>query len=202
MYKNSVKIFFDFTASFIGLIILSPILIIISICLCISNKGNPFFFQKRPGKNGRIFEIIKFRTMNNRRDLNGNLLRDADRLTDFGSFVRRTSLDEMPQLINVLRGEMSIVGPRPLLPKYLHLYNQCQKRRNEVKPGITGWAQINGRNTISWDQKFTLDTWYVDHQDFLLDFKILLTTVKKVFISEGITQKGHVTSDEFEGNKR
>lgn len=202
MYRNSVKLFFDFTASLIGLLVLSPLFLLITIALFFTNRGNPFFFQKRPGKNGRIFEIVKFKTMNDKRDLSGNLLLDEDRLTDIGSFVRKTSLDEMPQLINVLKGEMSIVGPRPLLPKYLHLYNETQKRRNEVKPGITGWAQINGRNAISWEQKFTFDTWYVDHQNFLLDFKILLTTVKKVFVSEGITQKGHVTSEEFEGNIR
>ena len=138
--------------------------------------------------------------MNDRKNSNGDLLPDSERLTEIGAFVRKTSLDEIPQLINVLKGEMSLIGPRPLLPEYLKLYNDVQRRRNEVKPGITGWAQVNGRNTISWEQKFEYDVWYVDHLSFLLDVKILLMTVKKVFVSEGITQEGHVTSEEFKGN--
>ncbi len=200
MYRNQIKRFFDFIASFLGLALLSPLFIIVTVGLYFANQGKPFFFQKRPGKNGKIFSIIKFKTMNDKKDSYGNLLSDELRLTEIGSFVRKTSLDEIPQLINVLKGEMSLIGPRPLLPEYLHLYNDFQRRRNEVHPGISGWAQVNGRNTISWEQKFKYDVWYVDHQSFLLDLKILLMTVKKVFVSEGITQEGHVTSEEFKGN--
>ena len=200
MYKTAHKTFFDFIASFLGLLLLSPVFVIVTIGLFFSNQGKPFFFQNRPGKNGKIFKIIKFKTMNDRKNSNGDLLPDSERLTEIGAFVRKTSLDEIPQLINVLKGEMSLIGPRPLLPEYLKLYNDVQRRRNEVKPGITGWAQVNGRNTISWEQKFEYDVWYVDHLSFLLDVKILLMTVKKVFVSEGITQEGHVTSEEFKGN--
>ena len=200
MYKTALKTFFDFIASFLGLLLLSPVFVIVTIGLFFSNQGKPFFFQNRPGKNGKIFKIIKFKTMNDRKNSNGDLLPDSERLTEIGAFVRKTSLDEIPQLINVLKGEMSLIGPRPLLPEYLKLYNDVQRRRNEVNPGITGWAQVNGRNTISWEQKFEYDVWYVDHLSFLLDVKILLMTVKKVFVSEGITQEGHVTSEEFKGN--
>lgn len=200
MYKTALKTFFDFIASFLGLLLLSPVFVIVTIGLFFSNQGKPFFFQNRPGKNGKIFKIIKFKTMNDRKNSNGDLLPDSERLTEIGAFVRKTSLDEIPQLINVLKGEMSLIGPRPLLPEYLKLYNDVQRRRNEVKPGITGWAQVNGRNTISWERKFEYDVWYVDHLSFLLDVKILLMTVKKVFVSEGITQEGHVTSEEFKGN--
>lgn len=200
MYRNIIKRFFDFFSSLLGLLLLSPLLLIVAICLYFANDGKPFFFQKRPGKNGVMFKIIKFKTMNDKKDPSGNLLSDAQRLTKIGAFVRKTSLDEIPQLINVLKGEMSLIGPRPLLPEYLNLYNDFQRRRNEVRPGISGWAQVNGRNTISWEQKFKYDVWYVDHQSFLLDLKILLMTVKKVFVSEGITQEGHVTSEEFKGN--
>ena len=200
MYKTALKTFFDFIASFLGLLLLSPVFVIVTIGLFFSNQGKPFFFQNRPGKNGKIFKIIKFKTMNDRKNSNGDLLPDSERLTEIGAFIRNTSLDEIPQLINVLKGEMSLIGPRPLLPEYLKLYNDVQRRRNEVKPGITGWAQVNGRNTISWEQKFEYDVWYVDHLSFLLDVKILLMTVKKVFVSEGITQEGHVTSEEFKGN--
>lgn len=200
MYKNIVKRLFDFSASILGILLLSPLLFLVTIGLFFVNQGKPFFFQKRPGKNGKIFSIVKFKTMNDRKDQQGHLLPDAERLTKIGSFVRKTSLDEIPQLINVIKGEMSLIGPRPLLPEYLNLYNDFQVRRNEVKPGITGWAQVNGRNTISWEQKFEYDVWYVDHVTFFLDIKILLMTVKKVFMSEGITQSGHVTSDEFKGN--
>ena len=200
MYKTLFKRILDFIASFIGLLVLSPVFIIITIGLFFANQGKPFFFQKRPGKNGKIFNIIKFKTMNDKRDPSGKLLSDELRLTKIGAFVRKTSLDEIPQLINVLKGEMSLIGPRPLLPEYLNLYNDFQRRRNDVKPGITGWAQVNGRNTISWEQKFEYDVWYVDHLNFLLDIKILLLTVKKVFLSEGITQDGHVSSEEFKGN--
>lgn len=200
MYRNFLKRLFDLTASVIGLIILSPVFLVVTGALFIGNQGKPFFFQKRPGINGRIFRIIKFKTMNDRTDSQGNLLSDAERLTPAGAFVRKTSLDEIPQLINVIRGEMSLIGPRPLLPEYLNLYNDFQRRRNEVRPGITGWAQVNGRNAISWEKKFEYDVWYVDHISFALDVKILLLTVKKVFVSEGITQEGHVTSEEFKGN--
>ena len=160
---------------------------------------NLFFYQLRPGKGERIFKIIKFKTMNDRRDANGELLPDAERLTKIGAFVRKTSLDEIPQLLNVLKGDMSVIGPRPLLPQYLPLYNETQKRRHEVKPGITGWAQVNGRNAISWERKFELDVWYVDHLSFVLDLKILLLTVKKVFIREGISQEGQATMEAFRG---
>lgn len=200
MYKTLFKRILDFIASFIGLLVLSPVFVIVTIGLFFANQGNPFFFQRRPGKNGKIFKIIKFKTMNDKRDSSGKLLSDELRLTKIGAFVRKTSLDEIPQLINVLKGEMSLIGPRPLLPEYLNLYNDFQRRRNDVKPGITGWAQVNGRNTISWEQKFEYDVWYVDHLNFLLDIKILLLTVKKVFLSEGITQDGHVSSEEFKGN--
>lgn len=200
MYRTVIKRFFDFSSSLLGLIILSPLLLVATISLYFANQGKPFFFQKRPGKNGIMFKIIKFKTMNDKKDPSGNLLSDAQRLTKIGALVRKTSLDEIPQLINVLKGEMSLIGPRPLLPEYLNLYNDFQRRRNEVRPGISGWAQVNGRNTISWEQKFKYDVWYVDHQSFLLDLKILFMTVKKVFVSEGISQEGHVTSEEFKGN--
>lgn len=200
MYRFFFKRIIDFTCSFLGLIFLSPVFLIVTIGLYFANEGKPFFFQKRPGKLGEIFEIIKFKTMNDRKDSNGNLLPDSERLTKIGAIVRKTSLDEIPQLINVIKGEMSLIGPRPLLPEYLELYNERQWRRNEVKPGITGWAQVNGRNTISWEQKFEYDVWYVDRYSFMLDMKILFMTMKKVFISEGITQQGHVTSEEFKGN--
>lgn len=200
MYRVFVKNTLDFLASFVSLIFLSPIFFLVTVGLFFANKGKPFFFQRRPGKDGKIFKIIKFKTMTDRKDSQGKLLPDADRLTKIGAFVRKTSLDEIPQLINVLKGEMSLIGPRPLLPEYLSLYDDTQRRRNEVRPGITGWAQVNGRNTISWEKKFEYDVYYVDHLSFLMDFKILLMTVKKVFISEGITQEGHVTSEEFKGN--
>jgi len=171
-----------------------------TIALAIANNGKPFFFQKRPGKNERIFSIIKFKTMNDKKDAQGNLLSDAERLTGVGKFVRKTSLDEIPQLINVLKGDMSLIGPRPLLPEYLPLYNQEQKRRHQVKPGITGWAQVNGRNAISWEDKFRLDVEYVNQQSLILDIKILFLTIKKVFFSEGINQEGQATATKFEGN--
>lgn len=200
MYKSILKPTFDFLVAFFGLLVLSPIFILTTIALAISNNGKPFFFQKRPGKNERIFSIIKFKTMNDKKDTKGNLLSDAERLTGVGKFVRKTSLDEIPQLINVLKGDMSLVGPRPLLPEYLSLYNQEQKRRHEVKPGITGWAQVNGRNAISWEDKFRLDVAYVNQQSLILDIKILFLTIKKVFVSEGINQAGQATATKFEGN--
>lgn len=201
MYRTVLKPLMDFTAALLALLVLSPVLLAVTAGLYFANSGKPFFFQLRPGKNGRLFKIIKFKTMNDRRDAQGNLLPDADRLTPIGAVVRKTSLDELPQLFNVLKGDMSLIGPRPLLPSYLPLYNDFQRRRNEVKPGITGWAQVNGRNTISWEQKFAYDVWYVDHLTLALDIRILLMTVKKVFKSEGITQEGHVTSEEFKGNR-
>lgn len=199
MYKNYLKRVLDFLAAFFGLLILSPIFIIVTIALFIANQGKPFFFQERPGKDERIFKIIKFKSMNDKKDKDGNLLPDAERLTKVGSFVRKTSLDEIPQLINVLKGDMSLIGPRPLLPKYLPLYNEEQKRRHEVLPGITGWAQVNGRNAISWKQKFEYDVYYVNHLSLALDIKILLMTIKKVFISEGISQEGQATMEVFKG---
>lgn len=201
MYRNLWKPLIDFTAALVALIIFSPVILFVTVALYFSNSGKPFFFQLRPGKDGKIFKIIKFKTMNDRKDAHGNLLPDAERITPLGAFVRKTSLDELPQLFNVIKGDMSLVGPRPLLPSYLPLYNDFQRRRNEVKPGITGWAQVNGRNAISWEKKFEYDVWYVDHQSFMLDMKILLLTVKKVFIREGITQEGHVSSEEFKGNE-
>ncbi len=169
--------------------------------LAIANQGKPFFFQRRPGKNGKIFSIIKFKTMNDKKDAEGKLLPDGERLTKIGIFVRKTSLDEIPQLINVVKGDMSLIGPRPLLVQYLTIYNTHQKRRHEVKPGITGWAQVNGRNAISWKQKFDFDVWYVDHISFLLDLKIIFMTIKKVFIREGINQQGEATMEFFTNNE-
>lgn len=200
MYKNFFKRLFDFIIAFVGLIILSPIFIAVMIGLFFANQGKPFFFQARPGLNERIFKIIKFKTMNDKKDTQGNLLPDADRLTPIGAFVRKTSLDEIPQLINVLKGDMSLIGPRPLLPHYLPLYNSMQKCRHEVRPGITGWAQVNGRNAISWQKKFELDVWYVDNISFKLDVKIFFLTIKKVFVREGISQEGQATAEAFNGN--
>ncbi|GJQ07324.1 sugar transferase [Capnocytophaga cynodegmi] len=200
MYKNIVKPIIDFVIALVVFLLLSPIFVLVTIGLFFSNQGKPFFFQLRPGKNEKIFKIVKFKTMNDRRDINGELLPDSERMTPIGSFIRKTSLDEIPQLLNVIKGDMSLVGPRPLLPKYIPLYNENQRRRHEVKPGITGWAQVNGRNAISWTKKFELDTWYVDNISFLLDLKIILLTVKKVFIREGISQEGEATVDAFNGN--
>jgi len=201
MYRLIIKSIIDFCVSLIILIALFPILIGASVLLFIANDRKPFFFQLRPGKNGQLFKIIKFKTMNDKRDSDGNLLPDAYRLTKIGQLVRKTSLDELPQLINVLKGDMSLIGPRPLLPEYLPLYNETQKRRHIVKPGITGWAQVNGRNAISWEQKFEYDVWYVDHLSFMLDINILLLTIKKVFISEGISQQGQATMSYFKGKE-
>lgn len=201
MYSNYLKALFDFIAALIGFLILSPVFIFVVIFLCIANQGMPFFFQQRPGKNGKAFHVIKFKTMNDKKDERGDLLPDGDRLTKIGSFIRKTSLDEIPQLLNVIKGDMSLVGPRPLLMEYLSLYNENQARRHHVKPGITGWAQVNGRNAISWEQKFEYDVWYVDNISFPLDIKILFMTVLKVFKSEGISQDGQSTAEKFKGNK-
>ncbi|MEG1737731.1 MAG: sugar transferase [Odoribacter sp.] len=201
MYNNYLKRLFDFIIALSALSILWPILLLVTLWLHFANKGaGAFFFQERPGKQCKIFKVIKFKTMSDERDAQGNLLPDKDRLTPIGKFVRSTSLDELPQLINVLKGDMALIGPRPLLPQYLPLYSEKQARRHEVRPGITGWAQINGRNAISWTQKFEYDVWYVDHLSFLLDLKIIFLTIKKVFVREGISQEGNVTMEYFTGN--
>ncbi|MBJ2174565.1 sugar transferase [Aureibaculum sp. A20] len=199
MYVNAVKPILDFILSLIGLVLLSPIFIVLLILLSIANKGNPFFFQQRPGKNEKVFKVIKFKTMTDFRDDDNNLLPDKDRLTTIGKFVRKTSLDEIPQLINVLKGDMSLIGPRPLLIPYLSLYSKEQKRRHNLKPGITGWAQINGRNTISWTQKLKFDVWYVDNVSFILDVKIIFKTILKVIKSEDINTVGMATTEPFNG---
>ena len=201
IYQNIFKRIIDLIVSIIVFILFLPVFFIVSICLYIVNQGKPFFFQSRPGKQGKEIKVIKFKTMNDRTDNNGKLLSDAVRLTLVGNFVRKTSLDEIPQLINVIKGDMSLVGPRPLLMEYLPLYNKTQLRRHEVRPGITGWAQVNGRNGISWERKFELDVWYVDNVSFSLDIKILFLTVLKVFKSEGISQDGQATMEKFKGSK-
>src|SRR5690606_11201683 len=200
MYKDFIKRIIDFSAALLGFLFLSPIFLVVMIGLSIANRGKPFFFQKRPGKNEKIFKIIKFKTMNDKKDLEGNLLSDAERLTTMGSFVRKTSLDEIPQLLNVIKGDMSLIGPRPLLVQYLSLYNEEQKKRHRVRPGITGWAQVNGRDAISWEKKFEFDVWYGENLSFALDMKILFQTLKKVFIREGISQEGQATMEVFKGN--
>ncbi len=201
MYKLIVKRLIDVIVAFVVLTLSLPLTIFITVFLFFANSGKPFFFQKRPGKNSRIFSIVKFKTMNDKKDAAGNLLPDADRLTAVGSFVRKTSLDEIPQLLNVLKGDMSLIGPRPLLVEYLPLYNERQRRRHEVRPGITGWAQVNGRNAISWEQKFEYDVYYVENLSLSLDLKIIYLTVLKVFKSEGISAEGSVTIEKFDGSK-
>ena len=201
MYKHLFKRIIDFTLSLIGFIIICPIFLIIWIWLTIANKGaGALFFQERPGKDDKIFKVIKFKTMTDKRDASGNLLPDAERLTKVGRFVRSTSLDEIPQLLNVIKGDMSLIGPRPLLVQYLPLYNDTQRRRHEVRPGITGWAQVNGRNAISWKQKFEFDVWYVDNISLSLDIKILVRTIIKVFKREGISSDTSSTMEAFRGN--
>ena len=200
IYRNFIKPLADFTIAILATLLLGPVFVIAAICLFISNRGSIFFLQKRPRENGKVFTIVKFKTMNDDTDEHGNLLPDSQRLTKVGSIVRKASLDEIPQLLNVLKGEMSLVGPRPLLIEYLPLYNDDQKRRHEVKPGITGWAQVNGRNAISWGEKFKLDVWYVDNQSFWLDMKILWLTIRKVLVREGINQDGQATMEPFKGN--
>ena len=197
MYLVFIKPILDFCLALFGILIALPILIMTALLLAIANKGKPFFFQIRPGKHEKLFNIIKFKTMTDAKDVHGNLLPDNQRLTRIGSFVRKTSLDEIPQLFNVLKGEMSLIGPRPLLSEYLPLYNDIQKKRHQVRPGITGWAQVNGRNSIGWEEKFILDVWYVNHISFILDFKILLLTIKKVIRSEDINTKGFATTIPF-----
>ena len=201
MYKIFFKPLLDFILSLLGLIISSPLFLIVIIALLFANKGKVFFLQNRPGKNGKIFKIIKFRTMNNKRDAHGNLLPDVERLTKIGKLVRKTSLDEIPQLINVLLGNMSLIGPRPLLPEYLPLYNDFQKKRHLIKPGITGWAQINGRNAVEWEKKFMFDVWYVENMSFLLDLQIMFLTLKKVLKLEGVNREGEATNIAFKGNE-
>lgn len=200
MLYSSFKPCADIFFALLGLVILSPILLITSILLLTGLRGNPFFVQRRPGKNEKIFRLIKFRTMTNDRDKNGILLPDEDRITKLGSIVRNLSLDEIPQLFNVLKGDMSLIGPRPLLPEYLPLYNKEQIRRHEVRPGITGWAQVNGRNAINWEQKFELDVWYVDNLSFLLDLKIFLLTILIVTGRSGISSDSSVTMEKFKGS--
>ncbi|WP_240347851.1 sugar transferase [Longitalea arenae] len=200
VYRNFLKRLIDLIVSLVAFCLLLPLFIIVTILLFFANHGKPFFVQPRPGKDGRIFKLIKFKTMNDKKDANGHLLPDAERLTAVGSFIRKTSLDEIPQLINVIKGEMSLIGPRPLLVEYLPLYNDKQKRRHEVRPGITGWAQVNGRNTIGWKEKFDLDVWYVDNVNPALDLKIILFTAMKVVKREGVSQQGHATMTKFDGN--
>ena len=201
MYKFFFKPLLDFVLSFLGLIISSPIFLVVFIALLFANKGKVFFLQNRPGKNEEIFKIIQFRTMNDKKDAHGNLLPDEERLTSIGKLVRKTSLDEIPQLINVLLGNMSLIGPRPLLPEYLPLYNEVQKKRHLIKPGITGWAQINGRNAVEWDKKFMFDVWYVENVSFLLDLQIMFITLKKVLKLEGVNREGEATNIAFKGNE-
>lgn len=201
MYKFFFKRFFDFGLSLIALIVLSPILLVVTIWLHFVNKGaGAFFLQERPGKDARIFKVIKFKTMTDERDAEGNLLPDADRLTKVGRFVRSTSIDELPQLINVLKGDMALIGPRPLLVQYLPLYTKEQARRHEVRPGISGWAQCHGRNAISWTDKFKLDVWYVDHVSLLTDLKVIWITIMKVLKRADINEAGQATMEAFTGN--
>ncbi|WP_044401359.1 sugar transferase [Lacinutrix sp. Hel_I_90] len=199
MYKTLVKPLLDFFSALLILLMIAPIFIILVILLFINNDGKPFFTQTRGGKNNKIFRVIKFKTMNDKLDANGVLLPDDLRLTKVGNFVRKKSLDELPQLLNVLKGDMSLVGPRPFMSEYLELYTDYQKRRHEVKPGITGWAQVNGRNSISWQQKFELDIWYVDRQQFLLDVKILFLTLLKIVKPTDVNQIGEATTVKFNG---
>lgn len=201
IYRDHIKRVLGFCISLIAIICLSPLLLVVTIWLHYANKGaGAFFFQERPGKNGKIFKIIKYKTMTDERDANGELLPDEVRLTRVGRFVRSTSIDELPQLFNVLKGDMAIIGPRPLLVQYLPLYSPEQARRHEVRPGISGWAQCHGRNSLSWTEKFKLDVWYVDHCSFKTDIEVILTTIKKVIVRDGISQDGQATMEAFNGN--
>ena len=200
MYQKVLKPFMDFSLAGFALLIISPVFVLITVVLVFNNKGTPFFVQKRPGKNGQIFRIIKFKTMNDKKCENGILLSDYKRLTFIGKAIRKTSLDELPQLINVLKGEMSLVGPRPLLPEYLDLYSQEQKKRHDVKPGITGWAQVNGRNALSWEEKFQFDVEYVENISAQLDAKIVFVTLEKVMKRHGVNANNYLTMEAFKGN--
>ncbi len=201
MYKHFAKRILDFLFSLMSILLIGWIIGIVALWLHFANKGaGAFFLQSRPGKNGKIFKVIKFKTMTDEKDENGNLLPDEKRLTKIGKFIRSTSIDELPQIINVLKGDMSLIGPRPLLVQYLPLYTKEQARRHEVRPGITGWAQCHGRNAISWTQKFELDVWYVDNISFIVDIKIFFLTIKKVFMREGISQDGNATMEFFNGH--
>ena len=201
IYRDYIKRVLGFVLSFLAIICLSPLFLVVTIWLHFVNNGaGAFFFQERPGKNGKIFKIIKYKTMTDERDASGKLLPDDQRLTKVGRFVRSTSIDELPQLFNVLKGDMALIGPRPLLVDYLPLYSREQARRHEVRPGITGWAQCHGRNTLSWSEKFSLDVWYVDHCSFLIDLQVILTTIKKVVVRDGISHEGQATMDKFNGN--
>ena len=200
MYKNYIKRCLDFCIALVALVCLSPLLLVVTVWLHLANKGaGAFFLQERPGQHGKVFRIIKFKTMTDERDADGNLLPDADRLTRVGRLVRSTSIDELPQLVNVLKGDMSLIGPRPLLVQYLPLYSPEQARRHEVRPGITGWAQCHGRNAISWTEKFKLDVWYVDHLSFKTDLLVIIETIKAVIHRDGISQEGQATMEEFNG---
>lgn len=201
LYRDCIKRVLGFSIALVAIICLSPLLLVVTIWLHFANKGaGAFFLQERPGKDGKIFKIIKYKTMTDERDANGKLLPDARRLTRVGRFVRSTSIDELPQLFNVLKGDMALIGPRPLLVQYLPLYSPEQARRHEVRPGITGWAQCHGRNTLSWHDKFKLDVWYVDHCNFMTDMKVILMTIKKVIARDGIAQNGQATMETFNGN--
>ena len=201
MYPNFIKPFLDFVLSFLGFLLLSPIFLVVTIGLFFANKGKPFFFQLRPGKGEKIFKIIKFKTMTDEKDADGNLLSDEKRLTALGNFVRKTSLDEIPQLLNVIKGDMSLIGPRPLLPEYLSLYTERQTIRHHIKPGITGWAQINGRNAIEWNKKLEFDEWYVENLSFILDLQIMFLTLRKVINLEGINTPESVKSFIYKENE-
>lgn len=202
MYTRFFKGFFDITIAALVLLALSPLFVIIWVSLSIANNGSAFFYQQRPGKDERIFKIIKFKSMNDKKDKEGNLLPDFRRMTVIGKFIRSTSLDELPQLLNVLKGDMSLIGPRPLLVSYLPLYSKEQNKRHLVKPGITGWAQVNGRNTISWDKKFEYDVWYVNHISFALDMKIYFMTLQKVIKRADISASDNTTMERFVGNEK
>ena len=201
LYQNLIKRIFDFSAALVGLLIISPMFVVLTVSLFILNNGKPFFYQARTGKKGRLFTIIKFKTMTDKTDENGNLLPAIERVTKVGNLCRKLSLDELPQLINILKGDMSLIGPRPLLPEYLELYNKRQNRRHEVSPGITGWAQVNGRNAISWEQKFEFDVYYIDNQSFLLDIKIIFMTINKVINRKGVNNSDSADMPVFKGTK-
>ena len=197
LYRTFFKPLLDFFVALVGLIILLPVFLVVALVLALANRGTPFFLQVRPGKNEKLFKIIKFKTMSDAKDKEGNLLSDEQRLTSIGKFVRKTSLDETPQLINVLKGDMSLIGPRPLLPEYLKLYDDFQRKRHEVRPGITGLAAVNGRNTLDWNEKFDMDVWYVENFSFSLDVRIIFKTFKKVILSEGVSPEGQAVMPRF-----